>query len=64
MRTNIEIDNDLIAEVMKKGGLKTKRDAVHTALKEYLRLIKLHELSALAGKINWEGDLTEMRKLR
>ncbi|PRY87935.1 type II toxin-antitoxin system VapB family antitoxin [Mongoliibacter ruber] len=61
MRTNIEIDQKLIDEILEKTNIKTKREAVDLALKEFLRLIKLRELSEMAGKIDWSGDLDAMR---
>ena len=61
MRTNIEIDQKVIDEILEKTNIKTKREAVNLALKEFLRMIKLKELSELAGKVNWSGDLDSMR---
>ena len=61
MRTNIEINQELIEEIMKLTSIKTKKEAVHLALEEYLRKLKLKELAGLAGKVHWEGDLEEMR---
>ena len=57
MRTTIDIENDLIHEVMKKAGVKTKKDAIVTALRDYLRYKKIEELKGLIG--NYEDfDLT------
>jgi Arc/MetJ family transcription regulator len=61
MRTNIEINQNLIEEIMKMTSIKTKKEAVHLALEEFLRRLKLNELAGMAGKIEWEGDLEEMR---
>ena len=38
MRTNIVIDDDLMRQVMKLTGLRTKREAVELGLKALLRL--------------------------
>lgn len=62
MRTNIEIDEKLMDEILNKTDLKTKKEVVDKALREFLRKIKLHELSDLRGKIKWEGNLDEMRE--
>ena len=62
MRTNIEIDDALIAKVMAATGIKTKREAVDTALRETLRLREQGRVMELFGKINWVGDLDEMRR--
>lgn len=61
MRTNIEIDQKLINEILEKTKIKTKREAVDLALKDYLRLIRLKELSDMAGKVTWSGNLDNMR---
>jgi Arc/MetJ family transcription regulator len=61
MRTNIEIDEKLINEILKKTKIKTKREAVDLALKEYLRMIRLKEFSNMAGKVSWSEDLDIMR---
>lgn len=61
MRTNIEIDQKVIDEILEKTNIKTKREAVDLALKEFLRMIKLKELSEVAGKVSWSGDLDAMR---
>jgi Arc/MetJ family transcription regulator len=61
MRTNIEIDQKVIDEILEKTNIKTKREAVDLALKEFLRMIKLKELSEMAGKVSWTGDLDAMR---
>jgi Arc/MetJ family transcription regulator len=61
MRTNIEIDEKLMDEILQKTSLKTKKEAVDIALREFLRKIKLQELADLRGKMKWEGNLEEMR---
>jgi len=63
MRTNIEIDEKLMNEILQKTSIKTKKEAVDTALREFLRKIKLQELADLRGKIKWEGNLEEMRSI-
>ena len=64
MRTNIEIDEDLMTQVLAATGLPSKRAAVDAALKLMLRLNRQKEVLELAGKIRWEGDLDEMRQGR
>src|SRR2546427_871230 len=61
MKTHIELDDKLLAEVFELGGFATKKAAVNTALAEYVKLLKRRELLAMRGKIRWEGDLDEMR---
>lgn len=60
MRTNIEIDDALMAEAMQASGAKTKKEAVDTALRQLVQLKRQAGLRALRG-IGWEGDLDDMR---
>lgn len=62
MRTNIEIDEKLMDEIIHKTSLKTKREIVHVALEEFLQKLKREELASMAGKIDWTADLEEMRR--
>jgi Arc/MetJ family transcription regulator len=61
MRTNIVIDDALIAETMQATGLKTKREAVELGLKTLLRLRKQEDIRKFRGKLAWVGDLEAMR---
>lgn len=61
MRTNIVIDDELMAETLKATGLKTKREAVELGLRTLLRLRKQEEIRAFRGKLPWRGDLDAMR---
>ncbi|PLW83233.1 DUF2191 domain-containing protein [Kineobactrum sediminis] len=61
MRTNIEIDDKLMNDVMKATGLKTKKDAVEAGLKTLIRLNKQENIKKLRGKLQWTGDLDDMR---
>jgi Arc/MetJ family transcription regulator len=54
MRTNIDIDDALIDEVMKVANVKTKKEAVHLALQEFLKAKKKKDLFDLAGKIAFD----------
>jgi Arc/MetJ family transcription regulator len=56
MRTNIDIDDALIDEVMKVANVKTKKEAVHLALQEFLKVKKKKDLFDLAGKIAFEDN--------
>lgn len=61
MRTNIEIDDVLMAEAMAASGAKTKRDAVEIALRRLVRTKQqLQAWDDLRGS-GWEGDLDDMR---
>lgn len=61
MRTNIDIDDALMAEAMVATGATTKRDAVDRALRQVVRAERqLRALQGLRG-IGWDGDLDDMR---
>lgn len=60
-RTNIELDDELVAVVMRRHGLRTKREAVDLALRRLAGPPLTPEfLSSLRG-VGWDGDLDEMR---
>jgi Arc/MetJ family transcription regulator len=61
MRTNIVIDDQLMAEALKATGLQTKKEAVEEGLKALIRLKKQADVRSLKGKLKWEGSLDDMR---
>lgn len=61
MRTNIVIDDELMADALKATGLNTKKEAVEEGLKLLIRRNKQQEIRKLKGKLKWEGNLDEMR---
>ncbi len=61
MRTNIVIDDDLMARALRATGLRTKREAVELGLKTLLRLREQGSIRGLRGKLDWTGDLDAMR---
>jgi len=63
-RTNIDIDDELIARVMEQNGLATKKDAVEFALRRVVVIpMTIDEALAMEGT-GWEGDLDAMRAPR
>jgi len=62
MRTNIVLDDALVAEAMRRTGIKTKRAVVEEALRMLIQLKRQEDILALRGKLHWEGDLDEMRR--
>jgi Arc/MetJ family transcription regulator len=64
MRTNIVIDDKLMAEAMKLTGLKTKRQVVEQGLKALIKQSRQMDIVKLRGKVEWVGDLDEMRQSR
>ena len=62
MRTNIDLDEDLIERAQKLTGIKTKRAVVQEALRTLILLREQAEVRQFRGKLKWEGDLDEMRR--
>ena len=61
MRTNIVIDDELMARAKKLTGLKTKRAVVESGLRLLVKLKDQEQIRAARGKLRWEGDLDRMR---
>jgi Arc/MetJ family transcription regulator len=61
MRTNIVLDDDLMADAMRATGAKTKREVVDLALRTLLRMRRQQEIRDYRGKLPWTGDLEAMR---
>jgi Arc/MetJ family transcription regulator len=61
MRTNIVIDDKLMADALKASGYTTKKEAVEQGLKLLVRRSQQQDIRKLRGKIKWEGNLDEMR---
>jgi Arc/MetJ family transcription regulator len=64
MRTNVVIDDKLIADAMKVTGLSTKKAVIEEALRTLVRLKSQEEIRALRGQLHWEGNLASMREDR
>jgi Arc/MetJ family transcription regulator len=61
MRTNIELDDELVRQAMRSTGARTKKAVVEAGLR---MLVKTHSQLAfrrLRGKVQWEGNLEESR---
>ena len=64
MRTNIVIDDKLMADALKLTGIKSKRDAVELGLKTLIRLSKQENIKRFKGKLKWDGNLNALRTNR
>ena len=62
MRATLNIPDDLIKEVQKLSGKKSKTKAITTAMEEYIRHNKVRDLLSLKGKtslsFDWEAQET------
>lgn len=56
MPTNLAIDDELLAEALRLGGRRTKRETVNEALAEYVRRRKRRNFVKLFGTINFRPD--------
>jgi Arc/MetJ family transcription regulator len=61
MRTNIVIDDTLMERALTLSGLNTKKAVVEAALKLFIQIQQQAALRELRGKLQWEGDLEQMR---
>jgi Arc/MetJ family transcription regulator len=64
LRTNIEIDDELIARAMAATGLPTKRATVEEGLRLLVQLNEQKQAWAELKGMGWEGDLDAMREGR
>jgi Arc/MetJ family transcription regulator len=64
MRTNIEIDDRLLAQARKLTRLRTKREIIHRALETLVRQEARQDFRRFRGSGIWEGDLKQMRRNR
>jgi len=62
MRTNIVIDDRLMEAAKSASGLSTKKEIVEKGLELLIRLNKQKEIKSWRGKLNWKGDLDQMRE--
>lgn len=62
MRTNIEIDDSLMQKAKRINKKKTKKEIIDLALRTYIKVNERKKILNLFGKIEWEGNLHQMRK--
>ncbi len=63
MRTTLNLDEGLINELMAVTEAKTKVEAVHVAISEFVRRRKLEDLKALSGKVHIADNWRELEEL-
>ena len=64
VRTNVVIDDELMAEALETSGLKTKKAVIEEALRTLVRLKRQEQVRVLRGKLQWEGNLSALRESR
>jgi len=60
-RTNLVLDEDLLAEATRLAGEKTYSATVNAALGDFVRRMRARQILSLRGSGAWQGDLAEMR---
>lgn len=64
MRTNIDIDDQLMSDAMRCSGATTKKAAVEAGLRLLAQTHAQGSMRKLRGKVVWEGDLNQLRQGR
>ena len=64
MRTNIDIDDELMRQAMRQSEATTKRGVVEEALRLLIQTRSQGSIRRLRGKVAWEGDLNTSRMQR
>ena len=63
MKTNIEIDEALLSEAKELSQAQTEKQVVEQALQYYIQSLYRKQMLQLRGKVQWEGDLDQMRSM-
>jgi Arc/MetJ family transcription regulator len=61
MRTNVVIDDELMASALKASGKRTKKDAIEEGLRLLIGMKAQERIRDFRGKLKWTGSLEEMR---
>ena len=64
VRTNIVIDDELMTKALEASGAATKREVVELGLRMLIKMKNQEKIRKYRGKLNWDGDLAEQRRLR
>ena len=64
MRTNIDINDDLMRAAMQASGERTKRGVVERALRLLVQTHRQASVRRLRGQVTWHGDLNRSRQSR
>ncbi len=61
MRTNIDIDDQLMRQAMRYSGARTKKATVEAGLRLLVETHAQQAITRLRGKVRWQGDLNQSR---
>ena len=62
MRTNIDLNDQLVRQALELTQARTKKEVVELALQNLVSTLQRQQLLQLRGKVDWEGDLEAMRQ--
>ena len=62
MRTTLNIDDEALQAAMKLAGGRTKTEVINEALRRFVRAKRRLQLLELRGKVEWEGEVDDLRK--
>ncbi len=64
MRTQNDLDEQLLNQVVQLGAFPSKKAAIQAALAEFITTLKRRQLLAIRGQIQWQGNLDQLRNIR
>ena len=62
MRTTLNIDDDALKQALKVAPGKNKTEIINEALREFARRRRIRRLLEYRGKLEWTGDIDQLRK--
>ncbi len=62
MRTTLNIDDEALRAAMELSQGLTKTEVINEALRRMVRAKRRRHLLELRGKVEWEGDVDQLRK--
>jgi len=63
-KTNVLLDEELVEAAKELTGTRFTKDVLDLALRRLVRNVRRRRILRLAGNVNWEGDLSAMRRGR
>jgi Arc/MetJ family transcription regulator len=64
MRTNIDIDDRLMRQAMRRSGARTKKAVVEAGLRLLAETHAQGSIRRVRGKVDWDGNLSQSRMTR
>jgi Arc/MetJ family transcription regulator len=63
MRATVNLEDDIVQDLMRFTDAKTRTEAVNRAVAEWVRRKRIDMFREKRGRIAWDGDLEDMRKM-